>query len=532
MIVRQSVADLLENHVTFELECIDRMYLNAYVPSVQSGAGFVWFLKTQLGCRVPSTAMIAPQSRAFAEAFERFARAQGVDLVTFAKGERKDDVAQRYLAGFTKAEGVLFVGKAQEKASVFRTEKRTDAQGKKYPWIVRSTAMVNHYYVYILDRDLGPLFLKFCTYFPYPAKLCLNGHEWLKRQLTRQHLRFEPLDNGLRSAASPARVQAIADQFDAATIETAFRKWLARVPHPFTPAQRAAGYRYQLSILQAEFALTQVLDRPATGRAFFEEVIRENLDVGRPDQVQLIFDRRVIRTTPGRFRTRVITEGVTPSLHVDYKASRIKQYHKEGQALRTETTINNTYDFQIGRSLSNLPALRELGFAANRRLLRVQSLSHDCLIGDDRFQAVIGPVLVDGQRAAGLRFGDRRALALLHALCLFAGPPTGFRQRDVRAHVAALQGRSLADYGPGALSYDLRRLRLHALIERIPKTHRYRVTEAGLRTALFCVRLYARAIRPALAWNGVPLPSRAGHAAYQRLEHAMDAYLKEVHLAA
>jgi len=228
----------------------------------------------------------------------------------------------------------------------------------------------------------------------------------------------------------------------------------------------------------------------------------------------------------------VITEGVTPSLHVDYKASRIKQYHKEGQALRTETTINNTYDFQIGRSLSNLPALRELGFAANRRLLRVQTLSHDCLIGDDRFQAVIGPVVVDGQRAAGLRFGDRRALALLHALCLFAGPPTGFRQRDVRAHVAALQGRTLAEYGPGALSYDLRRLRLHQLIERIPKTHRYRVTETGLRTALFCVRLYARALRPTLAWDAGTSASRAGHAAYQRLEHAMDAYLKEVHLAA
>jgi hypothetical protein len=532
MIVRQSVADILDNHVTFALECIDRLYLNAYVPSLQSGSGFVWFLKTQLGCRVPSTAMIAPQSRAFAEAFERFAREQGVDLVTFTRGERKDDVLQRYLAAFRGDEGVLFVGKAQEKASVFRTEKRTDAQGKKYPWIIRSTAMVNHYYVYVLDRDLGPLFLKFCTYFPYPAKLCLNGHEWLKRQLTRKRLRFEPLDNGIRACASPDRVQAIAAQFDATTIEAVFRKWLARLPHPFTSAQRAAGYRYQLSILQAEFALTQVLDRPVSGRAFFEEIIRENLDLGRPDQVQLIFNRRVIRTTPGRLRTRVITEGVTPSLHVDYKASRIKQYHKEGQALRTETTINNTYDFQIGRSLSNLPALREIGFTANQRLLRVETLSHDCLIGDDRFQAVIGPVVVDGQRAAGLRFGDRRALALLHALCLFAGPPTGFRQRDVRAHVAALQGRSLAEYGPGALSYDLRRLRLHQFIERIPKTHRYRVTASGLRTALFFVRLYARALRPALAGAGIPPASRAGHAAYQRLEAAMDAYLTEVHLAA
>lgn len=531
MIVRNSVAEILEKHVTFELECIDRMYLNAYVPSVQSGAGFVWFLKTQLGCRVPSTAMIAPQSRAFAAALERFAGEQGVDLVTFTKGQRKDDVAQEYLAAFTKDEGVLFVGKAQEKASVFRTEKRTDARGVKYPWIIRSTAMVNHDYVYILDRDVGPLFLKFCTYFPYPAKLCLNGHEWLKRQVTRKRLRFEPLDNGIRSCASPARVQAIADQFDAATIEAVFRKWLARVPHPFTPTQRAAGYRYQLSLLQAEFALTQVLDRPVTGRVFFEEIIRENLDLGRPDQVQLIFNRRVIRTTLGRFRTRVITAGVTPSLHVDYKASRIKQYHKEGQALRTETTINNTYDFQIGRSLSNLPALREIGFTANRRLLRVQTLSHDCLIGDDRFQAILAPACIDGQRAAGFRFGDRRALALMHTLCVFAGPPTGFRQRDVRAHAAALQGRTLAAYGPGALSYDLRRLRLHGLIERIPKTHRYRVTVDGLRAALFFVRLYARALRPALALDGAPAAPRAA-AAYRRLDHALNQFLKEVQIAA
>ena len=532
MIVRQSVADVLENHVTFALECIDRMYLNAYVPSLQTGSGFVWFLKTQLGCRVPSTAMIAPQSRAFAEAFERFAGAQGVDVVTFTRGERKDDVLQRYLAAFTADEGVLFVGKAQEKASVFRTEKRTDAHGVKYPWIIRSTAMVTHYYVYLLDRDLGPFFLKFCTYFPYPAKLCLNGHEWLKRQLTRKRLRFAPLDNGIRSAASPARVQAVADQFDAATIEAVFRKWLARVPHPFTPAQRAAGYRYQLSILQAEFALTQVLDRPATGRAFFEEVIRENLDLGRPDHVQLIFNRRVLRSTPGPFRTRVITHGVTPSLHVDYKPSRIKQYHKEGQALRTETTINNTYDVKIGRSLRNLPALREIGFTANRRLLRVESLSHDCLIGDDRFQALIGPVVVHGQRAAGLRFGDRRALALLHALCRFAQPPAGFRQRDIRAHVADLQGLACAAYGPGALSYDLRRLRLHGLIARLPKTHRYRVTSDGLRIALLTVRLYARVFRPGASWAHIPVATPRVATALQALEHAVDRVLQEANLAA
>jgi hypothetical protein len=122
-----------------------------------------------------------------------------------------------------------------------------------------------------------------------------------------------------------------------------------------------------VSILQSEFSLTQVLDRPLTGRVFFEEVIRENLDIGRPDQVPLIFNRRVTKRTPGRFRTRVLTAGVTPSLHVDDKHSKIKQYHKEGRALRTETTINDARDFGIGKRLHNLSALRKVGLEAHRR---------------------------------------------------------------------------------------------------------------------------------------------------------------------
>ena len=528
--IRKSVAEILDHHVTFELEAIDRMYLNAYVPMLQTGAGFAYFLKTQLGVRVPSTVMIAPMSERFVTALERFAETEGVDLVTFEKGQRKDDVAQEYLATFDGDEGVLFVGKAQEKASVFRTDKRRDAAGKTYPWITRSTAMPNHYYVYILDRDFGPLFIKFCSYFPYAAKLCLNGHEWLKRQLTQRGIPFEPLDNGIRSTDAAHRVQQIADTLTADKIDAVFRKWLRRLPHPFTAAHRKAGYRYHLSILQAEFALTQVLDHPATGRGFFEEVMRENLDIGRPDQMQLIFNRRVSRRTPGSFRTRVLTEGVVPSLHVQYKKAKVKQYHKEGQALRTETTINDTYDFEIGRALRNLPALREIGFAANRRLLRVEYLSHDCLIGDDHLDGLTQPVVVDTQRGAALRLGDRRVLALMQTLCLFALHPRGFRHRAIRSRVAQLLGCAPEDYSASHMTYDLRRLRLHGLIERSPGTHRYRITESGARLAVLYLRIYARGFRPAAS-----LPTsgtRRGAQALERLDAALTNFLQEVRLVA
>ncbi len=180
-------------------------------------------------------------------------------------------------------------------------------------------------------------------------------------------------------------MQQICDGLGPAQIQGLLNKWLAILPSPFTGADRAAGYSYDISVLQAEFSLTQMLDRPVSGRLFFEQVIGDNLGIGRPDHVGLVFDRRLRHKgrhpTPGRFRTRVITAGVTPSLHVDYKHTTIKQYHKEGQALRTETTINDTRDFDIGKRLVNLPALREIGFKANRRLRGVQRLDHDPITG-------------------------------------------------------------------------------------------------------------------------------------------------------
>ena len=412
MSISRRVAQILSQHVTLELEGIDRMYLNVYVPRLQREAGVAGFFRLHRGHRFASSALMDPISQAFVAGIEGFAVEHALDVVAFRKGQRKDDVAAAYLKAFQGDEGVLFIGKAQEKTPVFRTERRRNAKtGATYPWLVRSTAMVNHFYVYALDRDFGPFFLKFCTYFPYNAKLCINGHEWLKRQLSLRDIDYEALDNGILSCEHPQRAQALCDRLSAQKIDALLRKWLRRLPHPFTRADRAAGYRYDVSVLQAEFSLTQVLDRPATGRAFFEEVIRDNLDIGRPDQVQLIFQRGVTRRTPGPFRTRVITQGVIPSLHVDYKSSRIKQYHKEGRALRTETTINNTRDFGIGKHLRNLPALRSIGFTANRRLLDVQSVSHDCAIGEDAFKQVVRPTFAIGssiREIARLRKGRGR----------------------------------------------------------------------------------------------------------------------------
>jgi hypothetical protein len=525
MTIARSVAEVIAEHVTLQLQCIDRLYLNLYVPMLQAPEGVAWFWRHHRGYQFASSALMAPMSDAFVDRIKQFADNECIELVRFRKGQRKEDLAKERLGQFHRDEGVLFIGIAQEKASVIRTERRRNPQtGAPYAWLVKSSANVNQYYFYCVDRDFGPFFIKFCSYFPYNAKLCINGHEYLKRQLIRRGIPFEALDNGIRSCADPERMQQLADELDAQRIDALARKWFRILPHPFPKRDRAAGFRYDISILQAEFSLTQVFDRPVIGRIFFEQIIRENLDLGRPDQVQLILDRRILRSTPARFRTRVITEGVVPSLHVDFKCSRIKQYHKEGRALRTETIINDTRDFGIGRRLENLPELQKVGFAANRRLLGVQRISHDCLLGEEAFCGIQRPAHVGQQRASGLRFGEQRVLALLNALVLFRLLPRGFANADLREHVAALLGISSERLTAGCMTYDLRRLRLHGLIARRPRSRRYIVTDFGFRAAIFLTRSYNRLLRPGLAVLDARDPPRpaALRDAVLNIERAID----------
>ena len=308
-----NVSAVLSKHVVFEVECIDRMYLNVYVPGLQYASGLVGYIHRRLDLPIASTAPLAKISDRFNRDVHAFAGTHQIPWVDFTKGQRKDDVMHERLAGFTDSQGVVFIGRAQEKTPLFRTEKRRNAEGVAYPWIVKTTGVVNHFYFYCVDEDFGPFFIKFCSYFPYNAKLCINGNHWAQHQAAKAGLGFTSLDNAFAQVDDPAQLQQICDRLGPEQIQALLDKWLRLLPNPFTDADREDGYRYDLSVLQAEFSLTQTLDKPVAGRLFFEQVIRDNLDIGRADQVSLVFARRLIRKgrykTPGVYRTRVITNG-------------------------------------------------------------------------------------------------------------------------------------------------------------------------------------------------------------------------------
>jgi hypothetical protein len=521
-----TIPEILDGHVTLEVECADRLYLNGYIPSLATPAGLITFMREHLGKPIPSPAVLGQITSKFRDNVQAFAAANEIPLIKFESGERKDDRANQLRRERGTQGDVVFIGVAQEKAKTFSGKSMPEKGQGWFEYTRDKSVYVNHYYFYVDDEEFGPAFVKVCSYAPWALKVCLNGHEWAKRQLDKKGIAYTALDNGFLDCADMQALQKICDSLGPQQIEAFLARWLERLPMPLTSADRAAGYTWQLSIWQMEVSLTQVFDRPVRGREFFEEVMRDNLDLGRPDRIQLVFDRRIVPSTPGQFRTRVIQDGVLPSLHIEYKSFGLKQYFKEGRALRTEGTFRDPKDFNVNKGLSNFGYLQQIGRQINRRLLDVERVSQNCGLSADGIQRVVQPTVdEDGQKAPGLRFGDPRVMALMLTLSLFTHLIDGFRNQDLRRAVIDLLGSAAEDYTSQQATYDLRRLCRKGLLHRRSGTQRYVVTPYGWKVARLYARLEARVFRPALVaieGQDVATPTPKLARALAKVDHEMD----------
>jgi hypothetical protein len=214
-------------------------------------------------------------------------------------------------------------------------------------------------------------------------------------------------------------------------------------------------------------------------------------------------------------------------MDVVFKHSRIKQYLKQGRAYRIETVINKPADLGVLARLEHLPELVARARAVNHRLLMIERAGQGCAIGSALFERTHQPYHREGQRTGALRFGDHRAMALAGALCLTVHAVTGLTNRSLRGHAAGLLG---TDYTANQMSYDLRRLRLHGLIQRIPGTHTYTVTPDGIRVAIFCTKLHHRLLGPLLAASHPPAPPEL-RSALATIDHAIAGYVTSAPLA-
>lgn len=531
MAVACNVNEALDGHVLLDIDCLDRIYLNAYVPNLQVGGQVVTFLTAHLGNPIPSPALFAKIGERFRAAVSRWVEREHIPLVRFAKDARKADVMRPYLAAAERRDrpGVVAVGVAQEFQSVFTGYDRAkDRPGPPSYAFCKADRRVSCYYFYIWDREFGPAFIKLCSYFPYPAKVWLNGHEWAKRQATKAGIGFTALSNGFAACDDPAALQSICAHLGPNQILLFFERWLRRIPTPLTTADRAAGYWWELSMRQIEVSRTLVLDAPRRARAFFEALVADNLDLGRPDVVELIFAGppkpvgRPRKPTPAA-KTKVVTRGVDVTVSAFYKHSRIKEYLKDGRAVRIETVVNSPDDLGCQRRLRNLPELVAKARQVNARMLSVQRAGQGCAIETALFERISQPYVREGQRTGALRFGDPRAMALAGALAMTIHTVAGFTNRSLRALVAGLLG---APYTASQMTYDLRRLRIKQLIRRLPRSNTYTLTPDGVTFAVFYTKLGNRLLPPLIAAHAPPAPPelRAALRTINRtVDHAINA---------
>jgi len=529
-----TVNDVLDGQVALDLECLDRIYLNAYIPNLQVGGQVVSFLTGHLGYPIPSPAIFDKIGTAFRRAVSRFVDEEHIPVVRFTKTDRKIEKMRPYLAAQARTgrSGVAAIGVAQEYASVFTGTKKTGSNGVAWFSFTKADRRVTCYYFYLWDAEFGPAFVKICAYFPYPAKIWINGHEWAKRQAARAGIEFTELSNGFATTDDPAGLQAICDLLGPDEITTFADRWFAVLPVPLTTADQAAGYWWELSMRQVEVSRTIVFTAPRHARGFFEALVGDNLDIGRPEQVELIFSRHPVRrgrppSMQQMFKTRVVTRDVDVTVNAFYKHSRIKQYLKDGRALRVETVVNDPYDLGVQRRLHNLPELQSRARAANRRLLDTERVGQGCVLASPAFERIAHPsTTVDGRRAPALRFGDPRVQALAGALSVSLLAVTGITNKSLRALMTGLLGQP---YPMSRASYDLTRLRRNGLITRLEGRNLYRLTDDGLAFAIFYTKVHNRVLRPLMATDRPQAPPQL-RAAIRTLGTHIDARLAEARL--
>jgi hypothetical protein len=527
--IKRSVAvtinDVLDGHVALDLQCLDRLYLHGYLGQLQVGGQVIQFLRHR-GYPVPSPACLQQIGDTFRRRVASFAEANHIPVVTLKAADRNIEVMQPFLdaAATTGRSQVAAIGVAQEPQRVLIARQRDTDQSKPPQFSFdKKDRRVTVYYFYLWDANFGPAFIKICTYCPWPMKIWVNGHEWAKQQARKISLQFTELSNGFASCEDPGLLQRICDVLQPGTIEVFFQRWLHRLPLPLGPADQQAGYWRECSMAQVEVSRTIVFAQPRYARAFFDALVTDNLDLGRPDTLEIIFDRQVRagkqRATPGTFKTKVITRGTEVTINAFYKHSRIKQYLKDGRALRIETVLNDAYDIGCQRRLHNLDELQARARAINDRLLHTERAGQSCVLANPVFERIAHPTAdAAGRRATAMRFGDSRVQALAGALCVTVCAVTGITNRSLRALMTGLLG---APYSMTQASYDLARLARNGLITRRPHANTYDLTPDGLAFAIFYTKVHDRVLAPLFA-AGQPQAPPQLRAALRTIEHHID----------
>jgi hypothetical protein len=493
----------LQHHlpsIRFHYTTFDRLLINVVVQPLQIPVNIVCFFRDQRQQDV-NRHVLGGVARQYHRWVEHYAAQHHIAIVCpdDFEDERRENCIDGYFLNRPEPFGVGVILKSRESARIAVADK-----APVKPHIDLKNRFVDQYYFYLNDPDFGRAFFRICPYFPHNSRLCLNGHEWLARQLTQEQIAFTQCGNAFVECAHPQRLQELADQFSHEHIVPFAHRWLAQLVPTLTPAeQRRQGYGFRLFVSQVEYCDNIIFHERAALDRLHERLLDANRTIGRPERLAFIYGRRFTEKTVEGIKTRVTDyDEINPVIRSEFKSTSIKQYVRDHVLLRTEGTSNYTPNLGVNKGIDNLPQLRDVLHRGTERYLDVQQDVLETFVDRGQLQQLQQPtVTASGRRTPGIKLTDPRLLAVMQAVVCFrflAGRGT-FRTRDLLADVVKALGTTLVPYGLSQLRYDLSKLLAKGLVVRLPGSHNYQVTPTGFRLCVVYLKLYHKLYAPLTA---------------------------------
>src|SRR6266446_548453 len=519
--------------IRWHYRCFDRILLNGLIQPFQQPERVVGFFTTYRQL-YPVTRYTL---RGIADQFQRWvterAEKRNIPIVEAPKG-RRDDFVDPYFER-AKPDAIVVILKAREPARIMT------AIGDKVAnrWHLQfAQRWVIQYNFYINDRNWGRMFVRVCPYLPFSARLCLNQHHWLANRMREQGIGFKQIGNAFLKCAAPERLQEFANSLTPRDLVTCGQKWLAHLTPFFTAREREhAGCQHRLFFSQVEYCDNLIFRR----RAALDNLA--NRTIGQPNKITVIFGRKVTKQYRGKLQTEIEDMNLpNPVVRSHYRNGIIKQYVRDHLILRTEAASNNVNDYGLNKAIEHLPALRNKLSAINDSYLDVQQDILETFVDRGQLQRLAAPTVTPtGKRIPGLKLDHPRQQALMHALVRFAHIPAAntFSTAEIYPHVVAALGCTNEQYRLSALRYDLSKLRAKGLVEKLPRSRRYRLPAKGYSICLIFLKLFDRVyapltaglLRPVSADAAFP-PGKRSHLdrLYQRVSADLDQLVHAVGL--
>jgi DNA-binding transcriptional ArsR family regulator len=364
-------------------------------------------------------------------------------------------------------------------------------------WIVQ-------YNFYVNDEHWGRMFVRMCPYLPFSARVCLNQHYWLATRMREEGIDFQQCTNAFLKCANPTRLQELADSLTVRDILNCGQKWLAAFTPFFTERERKeAGCQHRLFFAQTELCDNLVFHRRAALDQMGERLLDANRTIGQPNKITVIFGRKITKQYRGKLQTVIEDMGLpNPVIRSHYGNGFVKQYVRDHLLLRTEPASNNVNDYGCKKAIENLPQVRKNMSSVIDTYHNVQQDILETFIDRGQMRKLAQPTLLpNGKRIPGLKLDHPRQLALMHALVRFAhiAAQNTFTTAEIYADTREALELSPDDYSLGSLRYDLSKLRAKGLVERLPRSRRYRLPREGYSICLVFLKLFERIYAPLVA---------------------------------